>query len=127
VPISRTITRQWNGDPGLLFNQELAGDTEVVIDTDVPAATTDQLVPCLIGTLANVRHIFMVASQDVSVECDAATGAEQTVTLKANIPWAWSKDTGITLPLANPMTVGMYVTNATAAAARFQFRCLLDN
>lgn len=96
----------------------LTGSRFIEIDEEIAANQTDKQV-AIAFTYADLVYIYLVADQDCTVETNAtdATGG-QTITLKANKPLVWYKDSGITNPISANVT-RFYVTNTTAISSLY--------
>jgi hypothetical protein len=109
VPLSDTVT--------------VAGTVAVEINVTVNAAATNQLVP-ISYVAANVKGVYVRSDQDVTVKVDSTGSPEQTVALKANVPYVWYTGDPSPLLFATDCSTGWYVTNAGASAANVYARIL---
>ena len=93
------------------------GATEISIDENYPAASTDTLLT-LTFAYANLQNIELVASQNMTIETNNGTTPDNTIALKANNPFVWSKSGAY---FANPFTANVtafYVTCTPAATLK---------
>lgn len=81
-------------------------------------------------TTSNLKSIFILATQDVKLYTNHASGSnpDDTIQLKANVPFTWQTGTGIPVPFAGNSgdITKIYLTNDAASAADVQIRMLKD-
>jgi hypothetical protein len=125
--ITHTVTLQWQGlaGGGLSASVAKSAGAELNQILAIVAETNDQEFD-LDFLYANLVSIYMLATQDLTIETNAAdaTGGN-TIALKAGVPFWWAKDSGV----ANPFTANVtkiFVSNA-GAAAQLDIRILYDS
>jgi hypothetical protein len=77
------------------------GTTQVVVNTQLPAASTNVSVACAF-TVANVQGIILLANQNCTIKTNSSGSPANTINLIAGIPLIWLKSAGY---FSNPFTV----------------------
>lgn len=126
MAIDHILTRGWQkGSDILTKSQTVSADQEIGIDASMPIAN-DQLVALALD-VSQMKGMFLLADQDLTLETNNATTPAATIALKANVPLIWESTSGY---FANPLGVtdvtALYVTNASAAVAKLQCKFLTD-
>lgn len=122
--VSSTTSAAGPTQPGatsISGTQTEIGNNEIAINQQIPASSSGLAVTASF-TAANVQSIFMVCSQNITIQTNSTTSPGNTINLKAGIPLLWSVSAGY---FANPFTVNVtsfYVTNT--AACRLQVKIL---
>lgn len=129
MAFTHTIRTQWTSPNG---GVDVAGVVSEVADAEqnrslaVAASTPDQEFD-LDFLLADLKSIFMLASEDLTIETNATDHAGgQQIDLVAGVPFVWCQSSGA----ANPITANVtriFVTNAEARAATLEIRVLFDS
>lgn len=99
-------------------------DSRQSFDIAVPGETTDQLVSLTID-VSEVEAIMFLADQDLTIETNSGSAADDTLALKANAPYIWHPDKIDAFKLGTDVTA-LYVSNAGATAATLKIRALID-
>ena len=95
-----------------LTGNAVSGNRVIAISLAVGASQTDLLVPTTFA-VANLRSIFLLSTQNMTLETNSGSSPANTFTLTANVPFAWQYQSGITNPFGTDVTA-FYVTNTTA-------------
>jgi hypothetical protein len=125
-----TFTLAWRTGTGATKSTavEVTGDTEInVPDLTVAAADTDEAVTIGID-VSELQSAYITSDKDVTLKTNSTGSPADTLTIKANKPLVWYKDSG----QANPFTSGTDVTslhfaNAGAADAVVNACFLVNN
>jgi hypothetical protein len=122
---THTISNSWNdGQNTISGSGSQTSEQEHNTDTTVPASTNNHPVDVAFN-FADLKSLFILSTQDMLLETNNSTTPDDTISLKANIPYTWqSNGYG-----ANPFDANVtrfFFTNATATAATLQIRMLLD-
>lgn len=120
---SPQITYNVNGTP-VQKSIELSADGVFGYDGDVADETTDLSVS---GTIlfAGLVYLLISSDQDITIETNDGSSADDTLIIKANKPLLWYADCG----LANPLTANidsLFITNASGASANVHIEALYD-
>lgn len=99
-------------------------DSRQSFDIAVPGETTDQLVSLTID-VSEVEAIMFLADQDLTIETNSGSAADDTLALKANAAYIWHPDKIDAFQLGTDVTA-LYVSNAGATAATLKIRALID-
>lgn len=101
----------------------LTGTIVAAIDTSVAAGAVNTL--SAIGYItANIKSMYIKSDQDVTIKVDSTGSPEQTVVIKAGVPYVWCTNVPWTNLFATDCNVGWYLSNAGATAANFYARIL---
>ena len=74
---------------------------------------------------SNLRAIYIKTDQDLTLKTNSTGSPQETVTLKAGVPFVWVYQSGITNPFAGNVTA-TYWSNAGATAANVYIRLLVN-
>lgn len=125
---THTTTLTWSGTGGATFGGSLAdsADSEVNVDLTVPSSAEARIDLAI--NAARVKHIFMLATADLTIKTnDAATGTPaDTISLLANAPYTYSAAGGTSGPFSVDVT-SFWVTLTSASTASLKIRTLQDS
>lgn len=126
MSIVHKITRTWSrGNDQITRTESVTVEAEITIDTSVAASTSDALHAFVLD-VSQAKTIFLLSSQDLTVETNSSSAPAATVSLKAGIPRQWSTGSGETNPFGSTDVTALYLTNGTLAAADVQIRVGFD-
>ena len=94
------------------------------VAASIADAQTDKLVVCSLD-VSQIKAIFILSDQDLTLETNDGTTPDNTIALKAGIPYVWYTNKYQVLLLTVDVTA-LYLTNASGAAAAFKLVALLD-
>jgi len=123
--ISQVLTLSWarNGE-SIAQTVTIEADGEGNRNVTVNAATTDKRVDIAID-VSELKLLYIHSDQDITIETNSGSAADDTLTIKANKPFVWYADCGLTNPLGTDVTA-LFITNAGATAANVKIRTLED-
>lgn len=102
--IGPAVASQYTGTGGSFIDGEVVAnaqtDKEIVIAIDVSAVTS----------------FVLLSTQDVTIETNDGSSPDDTISLKANVPYIWNEDSYDSFLLTADVT-SIFVTNASGAAA----------
>ena len=87
-----------------------ATDFELNFDLDVSACVS----------------FYLKSDQDVTFETNSGTIADNTIALKANVPYVWHTDSYDSFLLTVDITTSVFITNASGATATITCNALFD-
>jgi hypothetical protein len=110
----KTCSRETNHEGSLEknLNETIAAeqtDFEVVYELDVSA----------------IQAVFITCDQDVTLETNSGSAPDDTLSLKAGVPYVWTTDDYSACLLTSDIT-SLFVTNAGSEAANLEIYCLVD-
>lgn len=126
---THTIVSNWakSGDTLSTSNAYTeTGEVNIVAES-VPDSTTDQLIVISID-ISEIASIYIVSTQDMTLETNNATTPIDTIALQANVPYVWNPD--LNSYYTNKFTTdvtAIYLTNASGSTATFDLRCIYDS
>jgi hypothetical protein len=124
--IQHTLTVNWsNGSTTLAQSVILTGQEEINIGILIPSSTTNKLLTGFAFTLANLQDIYILSDQDVTLKTNSTGSPQETLTIKANKPFGWYKDSGIPAPFAGNVTAVYATTGVLTADANLSTRGLV--
>jgi len=97
--------------------------TDVVGET-IAGNTTDRQISVAIDVSA-VKSFFLLSDQAVTVETNSGSAPDDTITLKAGVPYVWNTDSYNSFLLTADVTA-LFVTNSGEQTATLQLRCIQD-
>lgn len=129
MSFTHTITHQTivnDGSASVTLKQvdaQTAG-LEKNLSESIPDSSTDLLVAFTLD-YSQCKTFVMWADQDITVETNNGSTPDDTFSLTAGIPVAWSAGQAATCPITTDITA-LYVTNSSGSAANLNIRCLAD-
>ena len=90
------------------------GTVAVDVGIALSASTTNQLVAMGYIT-ANIKAVYIKTDVDVTIKVDSSGSPEQTILMKAGVPYIWCTGNPSVLLLATDCNVGWYLTCTLAA------------
>ena len=103
------------GDDGrrsVIDGVAISGGREIAFSKAISASQTDLLVPVSFTT-ANLRSIFLLSDQNLTLKTNSSGSPANTFTITANVPFVWQYQSGVTNPFGTDVTA-FYVTNTPA-------------
>lgn len=126
MAFSHTIGRNWsNGQRSISAQQTFAGDGQVSRDIAVPDELTDLEVNLAID-VSQIKAVFILSDQDVTLETNSAGAPDDTIALKANKPYIWCTDDYDSCLLTVDVT-DIYLTNSSGSAATVKVEVVTDS
>jgi hypothetical protein len=125
--ITHTTRLSWTGMGGLA----VAGSLAVAANAEqnrvlaVAGESTDAEFD-LDFPFANLKSFFAVSTQDVTIETNDGAAPDDTITLKAGVPFWWAEGNGAENPFTADVA-SIFITNAGSAAAQVDIRVLYDS
>jgi hypothetical protein len=126
MSVSNTLTLGWSSGSANGVNQSvtLSANTSVISNfTGTNSATTQVHLD---WTNANLQVFYALSDQDLTLKTNSSGSPQDTITLHANKPFVWYKNSGITNPFAGNVTT-TYWTNGGLVDANVQVRILTDD
>ena len=105
-------------------NRSFTGDSQLTIQQDVPASTTDQEILAAID-ISLAKMVMIMSSQDVTIKTNNSATPADTLAMTANVPRVWRSGDYNAIFLTADVTK-FYITNATASTATVQILALID-
>ena len=123
MAFTHRITKSWSdGSRSIVKSKEYSGDARESRELSIPDSTTDQEVVMSLDVSA-VKGCYIVCDQAVTIETNDGTTPDQTLILKAGVPYEWDTDSYDTFKFTDDITA-LYVTNASGATASLQIEKL---
>lgn len=112
--------------PGRTVNSEKAysGDAQESRTIAIADSVTDQLVNLTLD-VSQIKSVYMVSDQDITVETNDGTTPTDTINLKADVAVLWNADIGYSNPFTADVTA-LYLSNASGSAATFEMEIVHD-
>lgn len=99
-----------------------------VLDASVVVANGQTDKALSIGGLdvSQLKAIWIDSDQDVLLETNSSSAPDDTISLKANVPYIWMEGMPNALLLTDDVPSTIYCTNASGAEARVRLRAVQD-
>ena len=110
------------GESTSILNALTAG-LRIAISEQI-AIANDVLVALSVD-VSQVKGVYILSDQDVTLETNSSSSPTNTLALKANIPYVWYTNKYDVLKFTSDITA-LYVTNASASAANLTIEILTD-
>ena len=104
--------------------QEVTADQELNYDIPVPGPSTDMLVATVID-VSQLKSILLLSDRDLTIETNSASVPDDTIALKAGVPYIWNTNSYDACLLTADVTA-LYVTLVGVVAATLKIRGLID-
>lgn len=104
---------------------EVTGESEANLSgISVAAASPDTQV--ILGLrAAGLKTLYILSDKDLTVETNDGTTPDDTISVKANVPYLWSLASGVTCPITVDV-VDVFLTNTGTGTATVHIRALQD-
>lgn len=102
----------------------LSAGQRIAIDESIPDSSSDLLVALAID-VSQVKGVYILSDQDITLETNDGSSPDNTLALKAGIPYVWYTNKYDALKFTSDITA-LYVTNASGEAARLIAEFLVD-
>lgn len=112
------------GSVSLSDQVTLSGAIATEASFSVPGSTTNQQ-QAIDFNQSNLQGVYIKTDQDVTLKTNSTGSPQETISLKAGIPFVWVKGAGVANPFAGNVTT-TYWSNAGATAANVQVRTLVN-
>jgi hypothetical protein len=121
--VTQTITAGGRQVPSNFQAKQYSAGMNISLAEPAPDdATTEMLVAIDVST---VKSIVLASDQDVTVKTNDAGTPDDTIALKAGVPYVWNTDSYDTLLLTVDVTA-FHVVNASGEEATLEMECLVD-
>lgn len=94
------------------------------VDVLIPAESSEMTVNWSLD-ISQAELIFMLCERDLTLKTNSSALPDDTITLKAGIPYLWIKDAGIAQPLTEDVAI-LFATLAAGDDANLKIRALAD-
>lgn len=123
---THSLTRGWQRNSDITSKrQDITAEGEQTIEVPVSDSVADKQVDISID-VSEIKSLFLVSDQDVTIETNSDSAPDDTIALKANIPLIWENVSGY---YSNPLTTdvtALFITNASGTDATVTLRVLED-
>jgi hypothetical protein len=109
---------------GVTKTKSYSGSSETLVSESFPTATTDGDIVVAIDVSA-VKSFYLVSDKAVTVETNDGSSPDDTIVLKADVPYFWNTDSYDTFLLTADVTV-LYITNVSGSTASIELRVIQD-
>lgn len=126
MAFTHTNTRSVRDDGGRTIERSstYSGGASVDIAETIVTASTDFLINIAIDVSA-VKSFYIVSDVAVTVETNSGSAADNTLVLKAGVPYQWDTDSYDTFKLTADVTK-IYVTNVSGSTSNLFIKCIQD-
>lgn len=92
----------------------LTGEGALDVDVVIPKNTADKKVEVAFA-VAGLELIFILSGVGLLLETNSGSAAQDSITIAANVPFAWWADSGVPCPFEGDVTA-MYFSNTVGGA-----------
>ncbi len=127
MSVTSTVTSAIAGGQAQSYSKSYTGDTRTSMSFSVADSVTDEQRTVAID-ITELQLFYMVSDQDVTVDWNDAAGTQDTVNLKANVPWIerLAADQYQATKFAVDVT-NFFITNASGATANIRIEVVQNN
>lgn len=125
MSFTHTITKRYQG-PGSTIEQTVSqtASGSIEIDEAITNGADRHIVVSWLN--ANVKSIYILSDQNLTVEWNDSAGADGSVSLLANQALTYQANGYDTNPFVAADVTDLYVTNASGTTANLSIRVLVD-
>lgn len=102
----------------------ITADKRTTIHTAIANAVTDGLHELAVD-VSQVKAVFILSDQDITLETNSGGSPANTLALKANVPYVWFTNKPQALVFTSDITA-LYITNASGSEANLIMEFLVD-
>jgi hypothetical protein len=113
------------GDGQIPSTNTYTGSGRISINETVADSVTDGLIVVPTIDVSAVKSFILLSDQDVLIETNSGSAADDSISLLAGVPYVWNTDSYDAFLLTVDVTA-LYVTNASGAAALIRMEALVD-
>ncbi|NIO43789.1 MAG: hypothetical protein GTO41_28705 [Burkholderiales bacterium] len=127
MAFNQTITRSVSSAGGREIRKSnvYSADGLDTREISVPDSTTDLLVNFTLD-ISQLKSIYMVSDQNLTVETNDSAAPQETIALLADKPLMWQNDSYYACPFAGDITK-LYLTNSSGSTALFNLEVVHDS
>lgn len=127
MAFNQTITRSVSSAGGRSINKSntYSADGLEAREVSIADSVTDQLVNFTLD-VSELKSIYMVSDQDLTVETNDSAAPQETISLLADKPLLWQHDSYFAIPFAGNITK-LYLTNSSGSTAIFNLEVVHDS
>lgn len=123
MSVANTFTFGHSVAPSLADSVDVSGEHASESSFTVAGSTTNQQEAIAFSD-SGLRGIYIKTDQDLTLKTNSSGSPDDTISLKAGIPYVWVYNSGIDLPFSAAVTT-TYWTNAGSTAANVYLRRLV--
>ena len=124
MSFSQTVAQSIRvGGQDVAQNNAYSADSQTSVDVAIPIEAVNFALD-----VSQIKALFILSDQDLTIETNNAgpdPAPDDTISLVAGVPLVWTHDSYYANLLTTDITA-LYVTNASAAAARLRIEALHD-
>jgi hypothetical protein len=127
MSFTHTVGITWSGGTTTVTGSFTnTADGEDNRDVSVAAATNNVLTNMNID-ISQLKSLLVLSDKDVTIKTNSTSSPQETLTIKANVPYIYVSNTGANnaVPFAGDVTA-FYLSNAGASDATVKIRMLQD-
>lgn len=126
MSFTHNINVQWSrGNDQLTARQSVEADGEIpAVSISVPKNSSNLHVVYALD-VSQVKLFVLISTGDVTIKTNSSSVPDDTIALKANVPYVWSASHIDAFQLGTDVT-GLYITEPNVAACTVEIRGLMD-
>ena len=107
----------------IIAEKEYTSGARIAIDETI--AVANNVAVSLAVDVSQIVGVYILSDQDLLLETNNSGTPDDTLSLKAGVPYIWNADKPDALAFGTDITA-LFATNASSAAARLQIEILKD-
>lgn len=126
MSVTHRITHKIESPEGTIekINDYSANSNQNIVGETIADGQTNKQLSFTLDVSA-VKSFFMVSDQDVTFETNDGSSPDDTIALKAGVPYVWNTDSYDAFLLGTDVTA-IFITNASGETATLEIRAVQD-
>lgn len=126
MSVTHRITHKIESPEGTIekINDYAANSNQNIVGEMIADGQTNKQLSFTLDVSA-VKSFFMVSDQDVTFETNDGSSPDDTIALKAGVPYDWNTDSYDAFLLGTDVTA-IFITNASGETATLEIRAVQD-
>lgn len=126
MSVTHRITHKIESPEGTIekINDYSANSNQNIVGETIADGQTNKQLSFTLDVSA-VKSFFMVSDQDVTFETNDGSSPDDTIALKADVPYVWNTDSYDAFLLGTDVTA-IFITNASGETATLEIRAVQD-
>lgn len=124
APVYELLEQVTVGDRVVKKTQSLSSSARLSLEESIADGQTNKQVAFTLD-VSQLKAIVINSSQNVTLETNSGSAADETIALLADVPYVWHYQSYHPCLLATDITA-LFITNASGSAATLQIEALYD-
>ena len=124
APVYELLEQVTVGDRIVKKTQSLSSSARLSLEESIADGQTNKQVAFALD-VSQLKAIVINSSQNVTLETNSGSAADETISLLADVPYVWHYQSYHPCLLETDLTA-LFITNASGSAATLQIEALYD-